>query len=215
MTDAVAVSSPLEATPLEATRTSRLVVLCSGTGTNLQAVMDACAAGTIRASVVAVGSNRPDALALGRANDAGIVTFVVTTKPGEERGQYDSRLAEHVAAHRPDWIVLAGFMRLLTMNFLGRFPGKVVNVHPALPGAFPGTKAIERAYDAAQRGEIDRTGIMIHLVPDEGVDDGPVLAVAEVPIVAGVDVETLMKRMHDVEHDLLTTTLARLVLEDR
>ncbi len=88
--------------------------------------------------------------------------------------------AKLAASYQPDWIVLAGWMRVLSSAFLDCFPQRVINLHPALPGTFPGTHAIERAFEAYQRGEIDRTGVMVHLVPDEGVDNGPVLAQAEV-----------------------------------
>jgi phosphoribosylglycinamide formyltransferase-1 len=87
---------------------------------------------------------------------------------------------------------------------------RVVNIHPALPGAFPGTQAIERAFEAWRQGRIDRTGVMIHFVPDEGVDDGPVIATAEVAIEAGDDPASLEKKIHETEHRLLTETLARL-----
>ena len=94
----------------------------------------------------------------------------------QSRSSYDERLADVVAAMHPDVVVLAGWMRLLTMSFLQRFPMRVVNLHPALPGEFPGTKAIERALEAAQRLGLRRTGVMVHFVPDEGMDDGPVIA---------------------------------------
>ena len=114
----------------------------------------------------------------------------------------------------PDWVVLAGWMHVLSMAFLGRFPGRVVNLHPALPGCFPGAHAIDDAWAAHERGEIDRTGVMVHLVPDEGVDDGPVLGTVEVPIRPGDDRATLEARIHAAEHELLVDTLARLVRGD-
>jgi methionyl-tRNA formyltransferase len=101
-------------------------------------------------------------------------------------------------------------MHVLSMAFLGRFPGRVVNLHPALPGRFPGAHAIDDAWAAYERGEVDRTGVMVHLVPDEGVDDGPVLATAEVPIRPGDDRAALEARIHAVEHELLVDTLAGL-----
>ena len=104
-------------------------------------------------------------------------------------------------------------MRLLTMAFLERFPGRVVNLHPALPGAFPGVDAIARAFTAFQLGVITETGVMVHLVPDEGVDAGPVLAQTTVPIYSGDTLADLEARVHAAEHDLLVTTLARLVIE--
>jgi phosphoribosylglycinamide formyltransferase-1 len=103
-------------------------------------------------------------------------------------------------------------MRLLTMEFLGRFPNRVINLHPALPGAFPGTHAIERAYQAWQRDEIDRSGVMVHLVPDEGVDSGPVLAVEEIFFQSDESLEAFEARVHEVEHRLLIETLRHLLM---
>lgn len=192
---------------------SRLVVLVSGGGTNLQAVLDACAIGTLPAEVVAVVANRHAAGGLERARRAGVTALVLEPRAGEDRRSYDSRLAEAVASHAPDWIVLAGWMRLLSMAFLEQFPGRVVNLHPALPGELPGTRAIERAFDEHLAGQRDRTGVMVHLVPDEGVDDGPVLATAEVPIHPDDTLDTFKARVHATEHRLLVETLRTLCHE--
>jgi phosphoribosylglycinamide formyltransferase-1 len=188
--------------------TARLVILASGGGSNLQAILDACAAGTLPAEVVAVVSDRTDALALQRAEAAGAVAHRLPRLTGEPRAEYDARLAAVVEAHRPDTVVLAGWMRLLTMRFLDAFPGRVVNLHPALPGELPGTGAIERAWHEALAGERSQTGVMVHLVPDEGVDDGPVLATATVPIRPDDTFESFSERVHAAEHRLLVETLA-------
>src|SRR5690606_18881528 len=164
-----------------ASPTARLVVMVSGHGTNLQAILDACASGELPAEVVAVVSNNSDAHALQRAAAAGVVSVHVGRHDGEARADYDARLADIVAGFAPDLVVLAGWMRILTKDFLGWFPDRVVNLHPALPGELPGTHAIERAWHQALAGERSHTGVMVHLVPDEGVDDGPVLATVEVP----------------------------------
>jgi phosphoribosylglycinamide formyltransferase-1 len=190
---------------------ARLVVLASGNGSNLQAILDAIGDGRLDATVVLVVTNRAEVGALERAERHRVATAVLTPKRGEARADYDARLADVVAAAEPDWVVLAGWMRLLTMTFLGRFPARVVNLHPALPGRFPGTHAIERAFEAARAGTIDHTGVMVHLVPDEGVDDGPVLATAIVAIDPADDLATLEARVHAAEHELLVTTLASLV----
>src|SRR5262245_19409577 len=112
---------------------TRLVVLASGTGSNLQAILDASAGGTLPAEVVAVVSDRPGAVAVDRATAAGVPAIVLAPEPGEVRADFDTRLAAAVGAHAPDLVVLAGWMRILTMSFLGRFPDRVVNLHPALP----------------------------------------------------------------------------------
>jgi len=189
---------------------TRLVVLASGTGSNLQAILDACAGGTLPAQVVAVVSDRPGATALVRATAAGVPAITLAAAPGEVRADYDTRLAAAVAAHVPDLVVLAGWMRILTMSFLGRFPDRVVNLHPALPGELPGTHAIERAWHEALAGERTRTGVMVHLVPDEGVDTGPVLATATVPVQPDDTLESLTARVHAAEHRLLVSALADL-----
>jgi len=192
----------------------RIVVLASGSGSNLQAVIDGCVGGVIAADVVGVVSNRSDAYALTRAADAGIAAELVTRVGDEERRHYDQRLAASVASFEPDWVVLAGWMRILTSEFLDRFPGRVVNLHPALPGELPGTRAIERAWDEAVAGERTASGVMVHLVPDEGVDDGPVLASRVVPVDASGTLETFAAAVHDTEHQLLVETLAGLCASD-
>jgi phosphoribosylglycinamide formyltransferase-1 len=186
--------------------TPPFVVLISGNGSNLQAILDA-----LPGSVSAVISNQPQAYGLVRAQQAGLPAIALPRLPEEPRRAYDTRLVEQVAAYQPAYVILAGWMRLLTMNFLGQFPGRVINLHPALPGTFPGTHAIERAYQAFQRGEISHTGIMIHLVPDEGVDNGPLLATAEVPIYPDDALETLEERIHTAEHALLVQTLQKIL----
>lgn len=193
--------------------TARLVVLISGFGSNLQAILDACANGDLPATVVAVFSNKAEAYGLERARAAGVPAIAFPKQPGEDRRAYDKRLAEAVAQYQPDYIILAGWMRILTMEFLGRFPNRVINLHPALPGAFPGTHAIERAYEAWQRGEIDRSGVMVHLVPDENVDAGPVLACEEVPFRPGETLEEFETRVHQVEHRLLVETLKQVLTQ--
>ena len=188
----------------------RLVVLASGNGSNAQAIIDACASGALPAEVMAVVSDHGDAKALVRADAAGLPAVHVGRRIGETRADYDARLADIVTGFDPDWVVLAGWMRILTLNFLGWFPGMVVNLHPALPGELAGLHAIERAHAEAMTGTRTNTGVMVHLVPDEGVDVGPVLATAEVPILAGDTLDELEQRVHAVEHLLLVDTLRAL-----
>ena len=197
--------------------TSRLVVLATGSGSNLQAVLDACADGTLAAEVVLVVVNRRTAYAADRAAAAGVPSVyrpmgpfreAVPDDPRRARERYDAALAAEIADVRPDLIVQAGWMHLFTSAFLDRFPGMVVNLHPALPGAFPGAHAIDDAWAAHETDGLDHTGVMVHLVPDEGVDDGPVLASQRVPITADDTRETLEARLHEVEHELFVATIA-------
>ena len=195
-------------------RPKRLVVLVSGSGTNLQAIIEACAADTLRAEVVAVVSNRPDVFAFQRADAAGVPAVHIGVHPAEARSDYDARLADVVAGFDPDLVVLAGWMRILTMSFLGWFPNRVVNLHPALPGDLPGTRAIERAWEQAVAGTRVATGVMVHLVPDEGVDDGPVLATAGIDIDLAAGFDAFTDLVHRTEHELLVDALARLCTAD-
>lgn len=190
--------------------TQRLAILISGSGSNLQAIIDAATVGRLNAQIVLVVSNRRDAYGLQRAERAGIPTLYFPLKPysdaGRPRAQYDADLAEQVAICAPDLVVLAGWMHVLSPAFLDRFPGRVLNLHPALPGQFAGTHAIQRAYEAFQRGEIDHTGVMVHWVVPE-VDAGPVVASAEVVIYPGDSLDDLEARMHAAEHRLLVEAI--------
>jgi formyltetrahydrofolate-dependent phosphoribosylglycinamide formyltransferase len=194
------------------TNLSRLVVFISGNGSNLQAILEACAGGDLPASVVCVISSKADAYGLIRARNAGIEATHFPKQANESRQEYDLRLANCVTTKLPDYIILAGWMRILTSTFLDQFPNRVVNLHPALPGMFPGIHAIERAFDAYQSGEINHTGVMVHLVPDEGVDNGPVLASEIVSIYPTDTLESLEARVHMVEHKLLVNTLKTLLV---
>lgn len=214
----------MEAPDATIRRSARLAVLASGHGSNLQALIDAVANGSLPAEVVAVVSDRADAFALTRAGRAGIPAVHVGRHADEARPDYDARLADVVAGFGPDFVVLAGWMRILTTSFLGWFPGpadergcrssRVVNLHPALPGELAGTHAIERAWHEALAGQRTSTGVMIHLVPDESVDNGPVLASRPVPIHPDDTLESLAARVHGVEHELLVTTLATLCAQE-
>lgn len=193
----------------------RLVVLISGNGSNLQAILDACASGDLNARVAAVISNKREAFGLERAKRVNVPARAKPKLKEQDRRVYDAELADLVASYQPDWVVLGGWMRVLSSAFLDRFPQRVVNLHPALPGTFPGTHAIDRAYAAYRAGEITQTGVMLHLVPDEGVDAGPVLAQEVVPIHPDDTLETLEARIHLVEHRLLVATLKSLLQRAR
>jgi phosphoribosylglycinamide formyltransferase-1 len=197
---------------------TRIAVMVSGNGSNLQALLDAVRSGMVPANVVLVVSSDPEARALLRARDAGVpaIAFPYARDPAlgrdESRNAYDARLAEAVLGCEPDFVFLLGWMRILGNAFISKFPGRIVNLHPALPGTFPGTRAIERAWDASRRGELAETGVMTHFVPDEGVDSGPVILSERVAIGADETLESLEARMHETEHALVVKT-ARLLAE--
>jgi phosphoribosylglycinamide formyltransferase 1 len=192
---------------------ARIVVLASGSGTNLQAIIDACSNGSLSAEVVAVVSDQPDAYALERARTHHIAAIALPRHDTEKRAEYDVRLRAAVAEHMPDWIVLAGFMRLLSATFLDHFAGQVINLHPALPGDLPGTHAIERAFAQHLIGLRTESGVMVHLVPDDGVDDGPVLATATIRFETDDTLESFASRVHTAERQLLVDTLITLTKE--
>lgn len=176
----------------------RLVVLVSGSGTLLQALIDASLSGELDASVVAVGADRADAYGLVRAEKAGIPTFVVPLERGGDRAAWDASLAAQVAAHQPDLVVSAGFMKLVGPAFLARFGGRTINTHPALLPSFPG---IHGARDALAHG-VKVTGATLFLV-DEGVDTGRILAQEPVRVLPDDTVESLHERIKIVERQLL------------
>ena len=195
--------------------TARLVVLASGNGTNLQAIIDACASNQIDAQVVGVVSDKHEAFALNRAQCHNVETAVVAAKPHETRQQYDARLAQIVGGWQPHIIVLAGFMRVLSNSFLSQFPNQVINIHPALPGELPGTHAIERAFTQFTNGTRDNTGVMVHFVSDEGVDNGPVIAQQIVPIHVADTLSSLEARVHATEHALVINALQQLITQQK
>lgn len=198
--------------------TTRVAVLISGNGSNLQALIDAIRMRILAMEIVVVVSNRKAAYGLERARQAGIPTHYHPLKPytdsGRSRSEYDADLAAFLREYRPDWVILAGWMHILSHAFLRHFPYRVVNLHPALPGKFPGAHAIEDALAAYQLGEIKHTGCMVHLVPDEAVDAGPVIGTSDVLIYPTDSVETLANRMHQAEHTLLVQSVRRLIEGD-
>lgn len=174
----------------------RIVVLASGTGTNLQAILDQLH-GREGIEVVGVGSDKPAAQALERARAAGVETAVFRREDYEDRAARDAALGDWIEARGADLVALAGYMQLLSPGFVARFRGRAVNVHPALLPSFPGLDAIGQALAAGT----ETTGVSVHFV-DEGVDTGPVIAQREVPIPADRDRERLEAAVHAVEHQL-------------
>jgi phosphoribosylglycinamide formyltransferase 1 len=176
----------------------RVVVLVSGSGTNLQRLIDTVHESGGAAEIVLVVSSRAEALGVARAARAGIPTRVVTRDPQADRTARDRQLADVVAAARPDLIVLAGWMSILTGAFLDRFPDRVINLHPSLLPAFPGMHAIEHALAWGVRW----TGVTVHYAEEE-VDGGPPILQEPVPVHFGDTAESLAARIHAVEHRLL------------
>jgi phosphoribosylglycinamide formyltransferase 1 len=189
-----------------ASRPARLVVLVSGAGTNLQALLDATADPAYGARVVAVGSDRTGVEGLARAERAAVPTFVRRVGDYPARADWDRDLAATVQDYQPDLVILAGFMKLMGAAFLERFEGRIVNTHPALSPSFPGMHAPE---DALAYG-VRVTGATLFFV-DDGVDAGPIIAQVAVPVTADDDVETLHERIKTRERVLLTETVGRLV----
>ncbi|MET8156249.1 phosphoribosylglycinamide formyltransferase [Sphaerisporangium sp. NPDC005289] len=185
---------------------ARLVVLVSGSGTNLQALMDAAADDAYGARIVAVGADRDDIEGLARARRAGLPTFVVKLADHPARSAWDQALRAAIAAHEPDLVVSAGFMKILGPEVLGAFP--VVNTHPALLPSFPGAHAVP---DALAYG-VRVTGCTVHLV-DAGVDTGPVIAQEAVPVLDGDDEDALHERIKTVERRLLVEIVGRMARE--
>jgi phosphoribosylglycinamide formyltransferase 1 len=185
---------------------ARLVVLVSGVGTNLQALLDACADPAYGAQIVAVGADRSGVPALDRAVRAGVPSFVHRIADYPDRADWDRALTASCAGARPDLIVLAGFMKLVGKDFLAAFGGQVINTHPALLPAFPGMHGVR---DALEHG-VKLTGCTVFLV-DAGTDTGPVLAQAAVPVLDDDDEATLHERVKVTERGLLVETVGRMV----
>jgi phosphoribosylglycinamide formyltransferase-1 len=185
---------------------ARVVVLVSGGGTNLGALLDAADQPDYPAQIVGVGSDRPSVPALERAASAGVETFVVVPDQYPSRVAWDLALADATAVHRPDLVVLAGFMRLVGPVFLERFPQRVVNTHPALSPSFPGMHAPKEALEYG----VKVTGCTIFIV-DAGVDTGPIVAQAAVPVLDDDSAESLHERIKEQERALLVRVVADLV----
>ncbi|MFF0158864.1 phosphoribosylglycinamide formyltransferase [Streptomyces sp. NPDC005263] len=186
----------------------RLVVLVSGSGTNLQALLDAIeTTGTeaYGAEIVAVGADREGIEGLARAERAGIPTFVRKVKEFGTRDEWDAALAEAVAAYQPDLVVSAGFMKIVGKEFLARFGGRFVNTHPALLPSFPGAHGVRDALAYGARV----TGCTVHFV-DDGVDTGPIIAQGVVEIRDEDDESALHERIKEVERRLLVEVVGRL-----
>ena len=187
---------------------ARLVVLVSGSGTNLQALIDASADPSYGAKVVAVGADREGIEGLARAERAGIPTFVHRVKDYATREEWDAALTASCAAHLPDLVVSAGFMKLVSEEFLARFGGRVVNTHPALSPSFPGMHGPQEALDYG----VKVTGCTLFVI-DGGVDTGPIVAQTVVPVEDDDDVEALHERIKVAERAMLVDNVGRMARE--
>ncbi len=183
----------------------RLVVLVSGAGTLLQSLLDAQASGKLDATVEAVGSDRPGVAGLARAEAAGLPTFVHPLERGGDRSAWDAGLADLVAAHAPDLVVSAGFLKLVGPAFLARYGDRMINTHPALLPSFPGLHGVRDALAAG----VKVTGATVFVV-DAGVDTGRILAQEPVPVLPGDDEESLHERIKVAERRLLVETVNEL-----
>jgi phosphoribosylglycinamide formyltransferase 1 len=181
----------------------RVGVLASGAGTNLQAILDRVHGR--EAEVVAVGSDKPGAQALARAERAGVPTRAFPTAEFADRAGRDAAMAEWLEAQGVELIVLAGYMQLLSPGFLARFPQRVINVHPALLPAFPGIRAVEQALEHG----VKVFGVTVHFV-DEGVDTGPIIAQRALALPDAADAEQVRAALRPLEHDLLTGAVQRI-----
>lgn len=174
-----------------------IVVLISGSGSNLQALLDSCAAGFIPGKITGVISNKANAYGLKRAEAAGVATAVLSHKGFDSREDYDQALIAAIEQFKPDLIVLAGFMRILTAEFVQHFSGKLLNIHPSLLPKYQGLATHQRAIDA---GDTEH-GCSVHFVTEQ-LDGGPVILQAKVPIFPGDDASVVAERVHAQEHQI-------------
>ncbi|MGM0952635.1 MAG: phosphoribosylglycinamide formyltransferase [Pseudomonadota bacterium] len=186
-----------------------IVVLASGSGTNLQALIDASRERDYPGEIIAVGCSKPDAFALERAAQANIPTFVVNHKNHGSREEFDGALMAELRRYNPDLIVLAGFMRILTDDFVRAFRGRMLNIHPSLLPAYTGLNTHQRVLEAGDKVH----GVSIHFVTEE-LDGGPVIAQAEVPVAGDDTPESLAERVQREEH-LLYPIVVRWCCEGR
>lgn len=197
---------------------SKIAVLISDNSDLLQTLLDAIRAKYLDAEIAVIVTNRKAAPGLRLARSAQIPTVYHPLKPyladGRERQAYDADLAELIKKYQPDWIVLAGWMHVLSDAFLQHFPYRVVNLHWAAPGKFPGAQAIAEAYEAFRRGEIKQTGVTVHLVTDERVNRGTVLAMEDVPLYRTDTLNMVTQRIQRAGRQLLVNALHRLIQGD-
>ena len=195
-------TAPAPYVPLPA----RIAVLLSGRGSNFEALADACASGSVPASIVLVASDKPDAVGLERARARGLTAIGLSAKELGGRAALEARLIELIAETRADLICLAGYMKILSPAFVDRFPHRILNIHPALLPSFPGVHAQEQAVLYGVRV----SGVTVHFV-DSGMDTGPIVDQRAVPVLGGDDADSLAARILPVEHQLYVEALGKVL----
>ncbi len=183
-----------------------IVILISGRGSNMISIIEAVESGTLAVNISAVISNRPDAAGIDYARKAGTTTQVVDHKAFDSRQSFDQALAKTIDQYKPDLVVLAGFMRILTAEFVNHFKDRLINIHPALLPKFKGLNTHQRAIDAGEKEH----GASVHIVTPE-LDDGPVVLQARVPVLADDTAETLADRVLEQEHKLYPEAINKLI----
>lgn len=184
--------------------TTKIAVFASGSGSNFQAIQEAIESGELDAKIELVVTDKPNAYVVTRAENFGIPVFVFSPKTYESKAAYESEIVEALHEKSVEWIVLAGYMRLIGETLLSAYPSRIVNIHPSLLPSFPGKDAIGQAMEHG----VKITGVTVHFV-DEGMDTGPILAQSAVEVVNG-NREATEERVHAVEHELYTQTLIEL-----
>lgn len=185
-----------------------LMLMASGTGSNVQALIDAVNHGQIQAEIVGVISDHPQAAVIQKAQSAGIESFISQPKDYNSRKDWEQSILDFCQARSSDLILLAGFMRILSADFLQHYPQQVINIHPSLLPAFPGRKGIKDAYDYG----VKITGVTIHYV-DDGIDTGPIIAQESLKIDPEWDLAQLESHIHQIEHQLYPATIEKLIQE--
>jgi phosphoribosylglycinamide formyltransferase-1 len=185
---------------------NRLAVFASGNGSNFQAIIDAVEAGKLEAEVCLLVCDKPGAKAIDRAKKHGISTFIFNPKKYESKHEFESAILAKLQEKQADFIILAGYMRLIGSTLLSAYGGRIVNIHPSLLPSFPGKDAIGQALEAG----VKVTGVTVHYV-DEGMDTGPIIAQEPVRITEAETHETLQKKIQEIEHSLYVRTIERLL----
>ncbi len=187
-------------------RLPKLAVLASGSGTNLQAILDEVAQGQLPVDIRIVFSDKKEAYALTRARNADIETISLSPKSFPSRDEFDSEVVRLLRERDVEWVILAGYMRILSKAFVSAFPNRILNIHPALLPAYPGTHSIQRAFEAGEK----QVGVTVHFV-DEGVDTGSIVLQESIPVEKGETLEALTERIHRLEHQLFPEAIRKVI----